>query len=355
VAKSNCSDGKFEDGIDYNYPSSLGSNHGSGAADCCKQCTAIAGCNYFSFKKSDGTCWFKDRMAGRKSDSNIISGGCYEHPFEISFFSDAGGGATDAAKLADVAIVFVATSSAEGSDRGSLSYNSGDNDMITQIAAAQPKTVVVAVAPGQVLMPWADSVASIIFSLMPGQMFGDAIASIVFGDVTPSAKLPITLPNKDNEQGFTTSQYPGVNGAVTYSEGLFFGYRWYDKNNVKPKFPFGHGLSYTTFTYNDLTATMAKVICKVKNAGMLHKGAEVAQLYLGFPSEAQEPPKVLRGFQKVELDVGEEAQVTFFLNQTDFSIWDISSHDWKVVQGKFQVYVGSSSRDIRLNTSMTVE
>lgn len=349
--KNNCSDGKFEDGIDYFYSSHLGSAHGSGPADCCTQCTAVAGCNYFSFKKSDSTCYFKEKMAGRKSDSNVVSGGCYTYPTEVSFFSGAGGGGTDAAKDADVAIVFVATSSQEGKDRGSLSYDSNDNDMIKQIAAAQPKTVVVAVAPGQILMPWTDSVASIIFSLMPGQMFGDAIASLLFGDVNPSAKLPITLPNKENEQGFTTSQYPGVNGVVTYSEGLFFGYRWYDKHNVKPQFPFGHGLSYTKFLYSNLIATPTKVSCKVKNVGTLFKGAEVAQLYLGYPKTAQEPPKVLRGFKKVELDVGEEVDVTFFLNKTDLSIWDVQSHDWKTVQGQFQVHVGSSSRDIRLNSS----
>lgn len=293
-------------------------------------------------------------MDSRTANPDIVSGGCYSNPVAVSFYPNAGGGATDAAASADVAIVMVGTSSKEGSDRGTLSLSNDDNEMIKQIAAAQPKTVVVTVSPGPILMPWADSVASIIFSLMPGQMFGDAIASLVFGDAVPCAKLPITIPNKDNEQGFSSSQYPGVNGVVTYSEGLFFGYRWYDQNNVKPLFPFGHGLSYTEFAYSNIKATSTEVTCQVKNVGKIHKGEEIAQLYLGFPKDAQEPPKVLRGFQKVELDVGEAKQITFPLKKNDISIWDVKGHAWQIVQGTFQVYVGSSSRDIRLNSSFVV-
>jgi len=349
--KNNCSDGHFEVGIDY-FGDNVGSDSGSGPADCCTKCAALKDCNYFSFKKPNGMCYFKVSNAGRQVNPDIVSGGCYASPVTVYYSADAGGDAADQAASSDLAIVFVSTSSGEGSDRQSLSYGSGD-DMIKKIAGVQNNTVVIAVAPGAVLMPWVDKVASIIFSLMPGQMFADGLASLLLGDVSPSGKLPITLPNIENEQKFTPSQYPGVNGEVKYSEGLFVGYRWYDQNDVKPRFPFGHGLSYTSFSYTKLYANSSKVSCLIKNTGNF-KAAEVVQFYLGFPLEAKEPPKVLRGFQKIELDLGETQQVVFPVTQNDTSIWDVTSHSWKVVKGTFKVFIGSSSRDIRLNGTFTL-
>lgn len=158
---------------------------------------------------------------------------------------------------------------------------------------------------------------------MPGQEYGNAIADVLFGTVNPSARLPITFPNKENEVGMSQDQYPGTKGISVYSEGMEVGYRWYNAHNVKPAFAFGHGLSYTQFEYSDLQINQRSVSVKIHNTGDVD-GAEVPQLYLGFPTSAHEPPKQLKGFQKVHLKAGKKAKVTFPLTDRDFSIWDFS-------------------------------
>ena len=171
------------------------------------------------------------------------------------------------------------------------------------------------------------------------------------------------MPNKDNEVGFTKEQYPGVGlpmPEATYSEELLIGYRWYDANHVEPKFCFGFGLSYTTFSYiqanvrtvssGDVKA-MASVM--IKNTGE-RDGEEVVQLYLQYPAAAGEPPKQLRGFSKVFLKKGQATLVELPITQRDVSIWDTNTHSWQVVQGTFTAYIGSSNRDIHLSQTFQV-
>jgi beta-glucosidase len=264
------------------------------------------------------------------------------------------------AAAADVAIVFVGTTSGEGRDRESLSLAPEMDELIAAVAKVNPNTIVVVATPGMVLMPWAQAVPAILTNFMPGQEVGNAIADVLFGDVNPSGRLSFTMPNIENEQQMTQSQWPGLpasNPAVAeYSEGLFFGYRWYDQHNVNPLFPFGHGLSYTRFKYENLQLDPSRPRCitfDLINRGEVD-GAEVWQLYLGFPPAAGEPPKVLRGFQKVQLAAGGRFQAQWTLTERDMSIWDVATHAWAPVSGNFTVFVGASSRDIRAQVSMVV-
>jgi beta-glucosidase len=287
--------------------------------------------------------------------------------------------AAAAAAAADYAVVFVGTLSHEGGDRASLSLDDGcdpsggnigkqcqgnhanQNALIAAVAKANKKTVVVAAVPGAVLMPWSGDVAAILTNFLPGQQAGNAIADVLFGAVNPSAKLPLTFPNAENETALTPAQWPGLpdpNSPVyaNYTEGLLVGYRYYDAHNISfsTGFPFGHGLSYTSFAYSNLAvaADGKSVTADIKNTGAV-AGAEVAQMYLGFPRSAGEPPKVLRGFEKVALAAGETKTATFPLDAQSTSIWDASAHDWAQVHGDFTVLVGSSSRDIRLTKAWT--
>ena len=210
--------------------------------------------------------------------------------------------------------------------------------------------------PGAVLTPWTDDAAAVLTMFMPGLEMGNALSDILYGDVNPSGRLPLTFPNIDNEQNFTQSQWPGLPVATgkesTYTEKLEVGYRWYDAHNVVPKYPFGHGMSYTTFDYSGLSVVGLNVSFTVKNAGAV-AGAEIPQLYLGFPESAGEPPKVLRGFEKIALEAGAAKTITFALDSGFLSVWDATLHGWAPVQGTFGVFVGASSRDIRLNGTMT--
>jgi len=269
--------------------------------------------------------------------------------------------AVAAAKSADVALVFSGVTSTEGIDRSNLLLPEADNALIQAVTAANPRTAVIVTSPGAILLPWSDSVPAIIAALLPGQQFGHAIADVLFGDVNPSGRLPITLPNIDNEVKFTPAQYPGVNNEASYSEGLLIGYRWYDAHNVTPRFAFGHGLSYTTFQYSwvvgDKTSNIdgapIAVIAKITNTGSV-AGNEIVQLYLSFPQAAQEPPKVLRRVKKVFLQPGKSTEVVFLLNNQDLQIWDSNAHGWTVVSGDYQLLVGASSRDIRLTHNFKV-
>ena len=269
------------------------------------------------------------------------------------------------AKTADIALIFTGVTSTEGADRGSLSLPADDNTLIQAVAAINPRTAVIVTSPGAVLLPWADTVPAIVAAFLPGQQFGHAIADVLFGDVNPSARLPITFPNRENEVNFTQSQYPGINDESNYTEGLFIGYRWYDAFNVTPRFAFGHGLSYTSFRYDKIVAfpyrnskntekeTNIAIMAKITNIGSV-AGAEVAQLYIGYPATAQEPPRVLRGIQKVFVQPGQSAEVTFNLTNQDISIWDSNAHDWTVVPGEYTIMIGASSRDIRMIGSFQV-
>ena len=195
-----------------------------------------------------------------------------------------------------------------------------------------------------------------------GQEGGKAIADVLFGSVNPSGKLPVTFPNTDNEMNFTKAMYPGnfpdprnpSQQEANYSEQLLVGYRWYDAHNVQPAYPFGHGLSYTTFDYSELHVSTSGVSFTLENNGTSFAGAEVAQLYLSFPPQAREPPRQLKGFQKVYLHPASKERVTLPLTARDFSIWSVASHEWTLVNGTFGVAVSSSSRDDRLIGTLRV-
>jgi beta-glucosidase len=176
--------------------------------------------------------------------------------------------------------------------------------------------------------------------------------------VNPSGKLPMTFPKQASDvPANTPQQYPGVNNEAVYSEGVFVGYRYYDENHITPLFPFGYGLSYTTFSYSNLAVTPASsgaisVSLDVSNSGP-RAGSEVVQLYVGIPStNVPEPPRQLKGFQKVFLAAGQTSRVTFSLDPSALAYWDVNSHSWAVQKGTYQIMVGSSSSDIRLTGSL---
>jgi len=260
------------------------------------------------------------------------------------------------ARGADIAIVFVSQTSSEGGDRGNLMLPNNQDALVQAVVAAQPNTVVVVHTPGAVLLPWANSVKGIVCAFLPGQESGNAIASVLFGDVNPSGKLPLTFPVAQNDWfSGDSAQYPGTNGQVIYSEKLNVGYRWYDSKNINPLFPFGHGLSYTMFNYTNLRVmgSPPTVSVDIQNSGKV-AGSEVAQLYLAFPAAAGEPPKILRGFQKLMINPGDKQTANFKLAAQDISMWDISRSQWTQVRGSFNALVGSSSRDIRASGMFTV-
>lgn len=266
-------------------------------------------------------------------------------------FSDA----IQAASESDLAVVVVGLTSSEGGDRPHLSLPDGQDELISAVAQVNPRTIVVAYAPAQILMPWENQVAAILLGNMPGQEAGAALASLLFGDVNPSAKLTMTLArNSSDYPASTPDQYPGVNLRSSYSEGLRVGYRHFDSRNISPLYPFGHGLSYTTFEYSDFAMTSYTpkagnhlfLGVNVKNTGN-RAGAEVVQLYLTYPSASSEPPKQLKEFRKVWLEPGEMKHVTFSLSPEQYSFWSAGSGSWTVHPGDYQALIGSSSRDIR--------
>ena len=234
----------------------------------------------------------------------------------------------------------------------------GQDGLISKVAAAAPGKVVVAItAPGAVLTPWKAEVGSILWGGFPGQEYGRALANVLFAaeGFNPSGRLPFTMPNKENEVGFTPEQFPGVKRVGNYSEQLLIDYRWYTAHSIKPSYAFGHGLSYTTFGYSALTVAGREVTFVVTNTGS-RLGREVAQLYLEFPAEAHTPPLVLRGFVKTSALAPQASQtVTFTLSDRDLSVWDdVSTHYWKVVQGSYGVLVGGASDNLPLRGVLEV-
>jgi beta-glucosidase len=263
--------------------------------------------------------------------------------------------AVRAAKKADTAVVFVANKDTEAIDRTSLALPGYQDKLVEAVAAANPHTVVVLNTGGPVAMPWAGKVAGLVQAWYPGEEDGNAAADVLLGDADPSGRLPITFPKSlADTPASTPEQYPGVNGVATYSEGLRVGYRHYDEKNIDPLFAFGHGLSYTSFSYRHLTVHRhggdVTVGADITNTG--HRtGTEVPQLYLGAPGE---PPAQLKGFTKIELRPGRTRHVTFRLNPRSFASWDTTSHAWQVTGGTYRVMLGAGSRDIRLRTSIAL-
>ena len=266
--------------------------------------------------------------------------------------------AVAAAKSSDVAVVFVGEQMGEGHDKIFLGLPGDQDRLIEAVASANPRTVVVLHTSNPVSMPWIGKVAGVIEAWYPGQEAGSSIASVLFGDVNPSGKLPVTFPaNEQQGPARTFLEYPGDGHTVDFDEGVLVGYRWYDAEDQKPLFPFGFGLSYTTFAYSQLqmegSGESRTVKLRVTNTGR-RDGAEVVQLYVGDPPEANEPPRQLKAFQKVRLKAGESRTVELTLNRASFSTWDEASHGWKVVPGNYTISVGSSSRDIRAKADVSI-
>jgi beta-glucosidase len=285
--------------------------------------------------------------------------------------------AVELARRSDVAIVIATDDSTEGTDRDSLELPGRQNELISAVASANDRTVVVLRTGGPVLMPWIEEVPNVLETWYPGMEEGNAIASVLFGDVNPSGKLPVTFGIRPEDYPTNTQErYPGVNEIVDYSEGIFVGYRHFDQQGIEPLFAFGHGLSYTSFDYRNLSLRIKQasreqtvsgngstrpsslnieVDVEIQNVGP-RKGAEVVQLYLHAPGEAAPmPPKQLRGFQKVFLEPGQTERVSFHLDQRALSYWDTDTHDWVVQNGTYHIMVGSSSRDIRLRDSFSIK
>ncbi len=270
------------------------------------------------------------------------------------------------ARGSDVAIVFASdnygneehdTTTLDLPDNGGGSV--AQNDMISQVAAANPHTIVVLDDNSAINMPWLNQVAGVFEAFYPGQQIGTAVAALLFGDVNPSGKLPVTFPKSlADVPASTTAQWPGTNGQVQYSEGLDVGYRWYDAKNITPLFPFGFGLSYTTFGFGGLqvgalSGGTATVHVTVTNTGS-RAGTDVAQLYVGDPASTGEPVHQLRGFQRVTLSPGQSQTLTFTVSTHDLAYWNTSGSTWTTAAGSYQILVGDSSRNLPVSGALTV-
>ena len=308
------------------------------------------------------------------------------------------------AKASQVAIVFVNQPMSEGRDAATLTLPDNQDALVSAVAAANPHTIVVAETGGPVAMPWAGQVSGILEAWFPGIGGGPAIANILFGDVNPSAKLPVTFAKSDNDlphpqiAGLNLLQRPGAGrgasgvppagalaaatppagapatgaqggrgggggrGAmppfdVPYTEKLEVGYRWFDGENKDPLFAFGHGLSYTTFVYSGLRATVAghsvSVSFMVKNTGR-RAGKEIAEVYATLPASADEPPKRLVGWQKVELAAGESKTVNVMIDPLYLSVFSEGKGSFEVVGGDYKIWVGGSSRTLPLSQAVQI-
>jgi beta-glucosidase len=258
---------------------------------------------------------------------------------------------------ASAAIVFAYDKESEGEDRTTLALPDGQDTLIADVVHANPNTIVVLMTGGPVLMPWLSSVPAVLEAWYPGQQAGVAIAGLLFGDVNPSGKLPETFPASETDlPASTQAQWPGANDAqdASFSEGLLVGYRWYDKKRVSPLFPFGFGLSYTRFQYDQLHLHKTPdggvdATFTLTNTGS-RPGVEVAQVYVVDPPVTGEPPKQLFGFRRVFLRPGQSARVRISMGWRAFAQWDIRKQDWIVTPGLYRVLVGDSSRDLPLRS-----
>ena len=270
------------------------------------------------------------------------------------------------ARQLDVAVVVVRDYRNEHADLPSLTLSNEQDLLVRTVVAANPRTIVVVASGGPVLMPWLEQVPAVLESWYGGQEQGNALAAVLFGDVTPSGKLPVTFPRSDHDTPVSEpSQYSRTENVAHFSEGLAVGYRGYDQLGIEPLFPFGYGLSYTSFAYDQLhvepetsDGTRAvQVRFTVTNTGA-RAGAEIAQVYLGLPASTGEPPKRLVGWAKVEVEPGEtrEVSVTLDPNATSrpLSYWNVTTSGWQRAGGDYTVYVGASSRDIHLTGTLHI-
>ncbi len=269
------------------------------------------------------------------------------------------------AKAADVALVFVGHTNSietEGADRESLELPKNQVELIRAVAQANPRTIVVLTTGAPVLTEkWLGAVPALVEAWFAGSETGNAVADVLFGDVNPGGRLPMTWP-KRWEDAPAYGNYPGQGGKVDYAEGIFVGYRHYDTKKVEPQFAFGHGESYTTFEYDGLKVSpvagrprRVEVSFGVKNTGG-RAGAEAAQIYVhDAVSSAPRPEQELKAFRRVFLKPGEKAEVRLVLDEGAFSFFDPGKKAWVVEPGQFEVRVGSSSRLVRFAQTVTLE
>ena len=303
--------------------------------------------------------------AGVKSSGTVtpLQGIAAAAPGGVTVRYNSGSVASSAAALAAssrVAVVFASYREAEGGDRTSIDLGGTEDSLISAVAAANPRTIVVLNTGSAVAMPWLSSVAGVLEAWYPGQEDGTAIASILFGNSDPSGHLPVTFPaSLAQVPASTTAQWPGTGGTVHYSEGVDVGYRWYQANHLTPLFPFGYGLSYTGFSFSNLkigpltAGGAATVSATVTNTGS-RAGADVAQLYVHDPAASGQPPEQLDGFQRVYLQPGASQQVTFDLTQQNLRYWDTSSNSWATSTGSYGISVGDSSASLPLSGTLSV-
>jgi beta-glucosidase len=277
------------------------------------------------------------------------------------------------AKQADVAIVFAYQWTSEGMDLPNLSLPENQDALIERVAAANSRTIVVLETGTAVTMPWIDKVGGAVEAWYAGSKGADAIANILFGDVNPSAKLPMTFPQSEADLPHpklvtpppgTREVGPGVKVegvkpafSVNYDEGLKVGYRWNDAESKPVLFPFGYGLSYTTYSYSDLKVkpgTETTVSFVVKNTGS-RAGAEIAEVYATLPASVGEPPKRLVGWSKVPLNAGESKDVNVTVNPKYLSIYDEAQDAWKLLPGSYTFMAGASSKDLPLHETVSLK
>jgi beta-glucosidase len=271
--------------------------------------------------------------------------------------------AVEKAKAADVAIVFAWQFESEGGDLENLSLPENQDKLIAAVAKANPRTVVVLETGTAVTMPWLDNTSAVLEAWYGGSKGADAVARLLFGDVNPSGKLPMTFPKSEDELSRTTIAQPPPpvkNGVLSFKvdynvEGAAVGYKWYESQKKPVLFPFGFGLSYTTFSYSNLKVGKdgESVTLTVKNTGA-RAGAEVAEVYATLPQSAGEPWNRLIAYKKVELAPGESKTVTMDVDPTYESIWDVAAKRWTRPSGEYKVIAGPSSSELPLEATFSV-
>lgn len=273
--------------------------------------------------------------------------------------------AVELAKKAKAAVIFAGlpdSFESEGFDRTHMRMPDCQNELIGRVAAVQPNTVVVLHNGSPIEMPWADQVKGILEAYLGGQAVGAAVVDILFGKVNPSGKLPESFPYQ-LEDNPSYLYFLGEGDKVEYREGVFVGYRYYDKKKMAVRFPFGFGLSYTTFAYSEPKLSAGRIRdtdtvtirVDVTNTGS-RTGKEVVELYVSAPdSKVIRPVRELRGFDKIELSPGETKMVSFTLDKRAFAYWNTDIHDWHVESGRYLLQIGSSSRDIAIEQEVYVE
>lgn len=306
---------------------------------------------------------FKDKIIysqGYTAGENIYG----EHSKILQVTADSlRNDAVQKAKDADI-VIFIGglnknyQQDSEGGDRISYGLPYGQNELIDELYKVNKNVVVVIVSGNAVEMPWVNRVPSIVQSWYLGSIGGEALADVLTGKVTPSGKLPFSYPKKLEDcpaHYYGNMSYPGDSISQEYKEDILVGYRWYDTKKVEPLFPFGYGMSYTSFDYGKLQASRKsisendtlQISLTVKNSGHVD-GKEIVQLYIGDEKcSVLRPVKELKEFAKVELKAGEEKQISFYIDADDLKFYDDKRNEWVVESGKFKAYVGASSADIR--------